>query len=47
MVEEWRSDFSPESTVFRCINCGLILDSLIEENRLARIRAKNQVLDAA
>ena len=47
MVEEWRPDFSPESTAFRCINCGLILDPLIEQNRLARLRAIQPALDAA
>jgi len=47
MVEEWRPDFSPESTAFRCINCGLILDPLIEQNRLARLRANQPALDAA
>jgi hypothetical protein len=47
MVEEWRPDFSPESAVLRCINCGLILDPLIEQNRLTRIREKQPVLDAA
>lgn len=47
MIEEWRTDFSPEAVVKRCINCGLILDPLIERNRLARIGAKHPVQAAA
>ncbi len=47
MVEEWRPDYSPETAVMRCINCGLILDPLIQQNRLARLRAKQPALDAA
>lgn len=33
MVNEWRPDFTPETFVWRCINCGSILDPLIEQNR--------------
>ena len=33
MVDEWRPDFSPETFVWRCINCGSIVDPLIEQNR--------------
>ncbi len=33
MVEEWRADFSPETYVWRCINCGRITDPLIAQNR--------------
>ncbi len=47
MIEEWRTDFSPEAVVKRCINCGLILDPLIEQNRLARLGAKRPAQAAA
>jgi hypothetical protein len=33
MVNEWRPDFSPETFVWRCINCGSIIDPLIAQNR--------------
>jgi hypothetical protein len=33
MVDEWRPDFSPETFVWRCINCGSVVDPLIERNR--------------
>jgi hypothetical protein len=35
MVNEWRPDFTPETFVWRCINCGSIVDPLIERNRRA------------
>jgi hypothetical protein len=47
MVEEWRPEFSPEASVFRCINCGLVLDPLIAQNRVIPLRAKQRVLNAA
>jgi hypothetical protein len=37
MVDEWRPDFSPETFVWRCINCGSIVDPLIEQNRRTRL----------
>ncbi|MCC2641852.1 MAG: uncharacterized protein K0S45_2265 [Nitrospira sp.] len=33
MVDEWRPDFTPETFVWRCINCGSVVDPLIEQNR--------------
>ncbi len=42
MVDEWRPDFSPETFVWRCINCGSLVDPLIEQNR--RARAAEQLL---
>ena len=33
MVNEWRPDFTPETFIWRCINCGSIVDPLIELNR--------------
>jgi hypothetical protein len=47
MVKESRPDFSQEVAVLRCINCGLVLDPLIAQNRVALLRAKQPVLDAA
>ncbi|HXH85689.1 MAG TPA: hypothetical protein VNI35_02625 [Nitrospira sp.] len=47
MIVESRPDFSPEGTVMRCINCGLVLDPLIQKNRLLKIDAKAATLHAA
>lgn len=47
MVEEWRPEFSPEAAVLRCINCGLVLDPLIAQNRVGKLRSKESVLHAA
>ena len=47
MVKEWRTELSPEAAVLRCINCGLVLDPLIAQNRVTPLRAKQRVLNAA
>jgi uncharacterized Zn finger protein len=47
MVKEWRPEFSQEAAVLRCINCGLVLDPLIAQNRVAPLAAKQRVLNAA
>jgi len=47
MVKEWRPEFSQETAVLRCINCGLVLDPLIAQNRVTPLRAKQRVLNAA
>ena len=47
MVKEWRPELSQEAAVLRCINCGLVLDPLIEQNRVILLRAKPRVLNAA
>jgi len=47
MIQELRPDYSTESAVFRCINCGLLLDPLIQQNRLLRVGRKPPALDAA
>ncbi|MGQ0811080.1 MAG: hypothetical protein ACT4OO_07630 [Nitrospiraceae bacterium] len=44
MVEEWRPDFTPETYIWRCINCGSILDPLIAQNRLLSQQEKHLVL---
>ena len=33
MVNEWRPDFTPETFVWRCINCGHVFDPVLERNR--------------
>lgn len=47
MVEEWRPDFSPETYISRCINCGLIEDALIAQNRLLQEQGRVPVGKAA
>ena len=47
MIAESRPEYSTEGTVLRCINCGLLLDPLIEQNRLARTRSTPTTLHAA
>jgi hypothetical protein len=47
MIAESRPDYSTDGTVLRCINCGLVLDPLIEQNRLARTRSISRTLHAA
>ena len=50
MVKEWRPEFSQEAAVLRCINCGLVLDPLIAQNRVipvTQLRAKQRILNAA
>ena len=47
MVTEWRPEFSQEAAVLRCINCGLVLDPLIAQNRVISLGVKQRVLKAA
>jgi len=47
MIAESRPDYSGDGTVLRCINCGLVLDPLIQENRLSRSRPRPTTLHAA
>ncbi len=47
MIQELRPDFATQAAVFRCINCGLVLDPLIQQNRLLRVGRKQPALDAA
>ena len=47
MIAESRPEYSAEGSVMRCVNCGLVLDPLIEQNRLARIRTTRTTLHAA
>lgn len=47
MIVESRPEYSTDGAVLRCINCGLVLDPLIQQNRLARARATSTTLHAA
>ena len=47
MIAEPRPDLSPDGTVLRCINCGLLLDPLIQQNRLVKGHIKQGTLHAA
>jgi hypothetical protein len=47
MIAESRPDIATDGAVLRCINCGLVLDPLIEQNRLSRARATQTTLNAA
>ena len=47
MVKEWRPELSQEAAVLRCINCGLVLDPLIAQNRVISLGVKQRVLKAA
>ena len=46
MIAESRPDYASAGTVLRCINCGLVLDPLIQQNRLARTRSMRPTLHA-
>ena len=47
MVKEWRPELSQEAAVLRCINCGLVLDPLIAQNRVTTLHVKQRALKAA
>jgi hypothetical protein len=47
MIAESRPEYATDGTVLRCINCGLVLDPLIEQNRLAKTRAIPTTLHVA
>jgi len=47
MIAESRPDLSADGAVLRCINCGLVLDPLIQQNRVMKIHAKPSTLHAA
>lgn len=47
MIEEQRPELAPESVVHRCINCGLVLDPLIQQNRLSCRPGKAALMRAA
>lgn len=47
MIEERQPDLSPDAIIHRCINCGLLLDPLIQQNRTSGVRGKAAFLHAA
>ncbi len=47
MVEERQLELSPSPIIHRCINCGLILDPLMLQNRLNHLKEKRLLLHAA
>jgi hypothetical protein len=47
MIVESRPEYSTDGTVLRCINCGLVLDPLIQQNRVGRSRSTPSTLHAA
>ena len=47
LIEERQPELSSDSLVHRCINCGLILDPLLMQNRLNHLKEKRQLLHAA
>jgi RNase P subunit RPR2 len=40
MIQERQPTVSSSTIVLRCLNCGLIIDPLIEQNRSTHVRAK-------
>jgi len=40
MIQERQPAVSSSAIILRCLNCGLIIDPLIEQNRSNYIRAK-------
>jgi RNase P subunit RPR2 len=40
MIQERQPSVSSSAIVLRCLNCGLIIDPLIEQNRSTHVRAK-------
>lgn len=47
MIEERQPELSSSLIVHRCINCGLIVDPLLLQNRLNHLKEKQSLLHAA
>jgi hypothetical protein len=47
MIEERQPELSPSLTIHRCINCGLVVDPLMLQNRLNHLREKQSLPHAA
>jgi hypothetical protein len=47
MIAESRPEYAAVGTVLRCVNCGLVLDPLIQQNRLAKSRTVPSTLHVA
>ena len=46
MVEEWCTDLLDEAFVWRCVNCGAMVDGVIERNNNRPLAAKRPELAA-
>lgn len=47
MIEERQPELSPEMIGHRCINCGLFLDPLIQQNRRLVAHRRETLVPAA
>ncbi|MFO0775243.1 MAG: hypothetical protein U0172_11330 [Nitrospiraceae bacterium] len=47
MIHEHRTEFTPATNVWRCINCGQMVDPLIAENRRLQALHRDPVGKAA
>ncbi|MCP9452921.1 MAG: hypothetical protein NNA23_09595 [Nitrospira sp.] len=47
MIEERQPDLSPGQVIYRCVNCGLVIDQLIVQNRLQQLRERRSLPRAA
>jgi len=47
MIEERQPELTPSPVIHRCLNCGLILDPLMLQNRHNHLREKAAMLHAA
>ena len=46
MIAESRPEYAAHGTVLRCINCGLVLDPLIQQNRVSGTRTTPSTMHA-
>lgn len=47
MIEERQPELSPGMVGHRCLNCGLFLDPLIQQNRNSRAPGRETLVHAA
>lgn len=47
MIEERQPEVSPDMVGHRCLNCGLFLDPLIQQNRNRSARSRDSLVHAA
>lgn len=47
MIEERQPEIGPNLIGHRCINCGLFLDPLIQQNRKGSVRLRETLVHAA
>lgn len=46
MIEERQPELSPAMVGHRCLNCGLFLDPLIQQNRNSAVRSREALAHA-